>query len=75
MKATVLNDAQLDLLNMMHWINSPEILADLKQVISDYFAKKAKEEMDAMWTRGDMTQEKFNSFEHLHERPPYHRQA
>lgn len=75
MKATVLNDAQLDLLNMMHWINSPETLADLKQVISDYFAKKAKEEMNAMWTRGDMTQEKFNSFEHLHERTPYHRQA
>lgn len=75
MKTTVLNDAQLDLLNMMHWINNPETLADLKQVISDYFAKKAKEEIDAMWARGDMTTEKFNSFEHLHERTPYHRHA
>lgn len=73
MGATVLNDAQIDLLNMLHWVNSPETLADLKQVISDYFAKKAKQEMDAMWARGEMTQKKFDGFEHLHERTPYRR--
>lgn len=73
MKATVLNDAQLDLLNMLHWVNSPEMLSELKQIISDYCAQKAKEEIDAMWTRGELTQEKIDSFEHLHERTPYRR--
>lgn len=75
MKATELNEAQLDLLNLMRWVNSPEALADLKQAVSDYFAQKAKEEMDAMWARGEMTQEKFESFKHLHERTPYRRKT
>ena len=34
---------------MMRWVKSDETLNDLKQAISDFFAKKAKEEMDAMW--------------------------
>lgn len=46
--------------------------AELKQVISDFFAKKGQEVLDAMWERGEMTQEKLKSFETLHERIPYH---
>lgn len=68
MAATVLNDAQIDILNMMQWVKSPETLADLKQAISDFFAKKAKEEIDAMLANGKMNETKFNSFENLHER-------
>lgn len=73
MAATVLNDAQIDLLNMMQWVKSPEALADLKQAISDFFAKKAKEEIDKMWASGKINKEKFDSFETLHERTPYRR--
>ena len=73
MAATVLNEAQIDILNMMQWVKSPETLADLKQAISDFFAKKVKEEMDAMWASGEMTQEKVDSFADLHERTPYRR--
>ena len=46
MAATVLNEAQIDILNMMQWVKSPEALADLKQALSDFFAKKAKEEIE-----------------------------
>lgn len=73
MAATSLNSAQLDIINMLQWVKSPETLADLKQIISDFFARKAKEEIDAMWERGDLTQEKFDSFATLHERTPYRR--
>lgn len=73
METTVFNDAQIDLLNMMQWVKTPEALADLKQAISDFFARKAKEEMDALWENGKMTQEKFERFATLHERTPYHR--
>lgn len=45
---------------------SQEALAELKQVISDFFAKKGQEELDAMWERGEMTEEKLKSFETLH---------
>lgn len=58
---------------MMQWVKSPETLADLKQAISDFFAKKAKEEMDILWANGTMTQEKYDSFSTLHERTPYKR--
>ena len=68
MAATVFNQAQLELLDMMQWVKSPETLADLKQAISDFFAKKAKEEIDAMWANGKMNETKFESFENLHER-------
>lgn len=71
MEHTVFNEAQLDILNMMQWVKSPEALNNLKQAISDFFAKKAKEEMDALWANGTMTQEKFDSFATLHERTPY----
>lgn len=71
MATTVFNQAQIDLLNMMQWVKSPETLADLKQTISDFFAKKAKAEIDRLWTSGKMTKEKFDSFETLHERTPY----
>ena len=47
MAATVFNQAQLELLDMMQWVKSPEVLAELKQVISDFFAKKGQEELDA----------------------------
>ena len=69
MAATVFNQAQLELLDMMQWVKSPEALAELKQVISDFFAKKGQEELDAMWERGEMTEEKLKSFETLHELP------
>lgn len=42
MEHTVFNEAQLDILNMMQWVKSPEALSDLKQAISDFFAKKSK---------------------------------
>lgn len=71
MAATVFNDAQVDLINMMQWVKTPEALADLKQAISDSFAKKVKEEMDRMWENGEMTQDKVDSFATLHERTPY----
>lgn len=73
MAATVFNEAQIDLLNMMQWVKNPDTLVDLKQVISDFFAQKAKEEIDKMWANGKMTKDKFDSFETLHERTPYRR--
>ncbi len=71
MAATVFNEAQVDLINMMQWVKTPEALADLKQAISDFFAKKVKEEMDRMWENGEMTQDRVDSFATLHERTPY----
>ena len=46
------NQAQLQLLDMMSFVKTPEALSDLNKVISDYFVKKAEEEMEKMWNEG-----------------------
>ena len=45
MQKTTFNEAQLELLRMMALIDTPEAVSDIRQALSDYFAKKAKEEI------------------------------
>ena len=71
MAATVLNDAQLELLRMISAFNTPEAVTDLKQALSNYFAQKAEEEIDKLWEEGTLTEAKVESFRTLHERTAY----
>ncbi len=71
MATNVLNEAQLELLKMMSLFKTPEAVADLKQAISNYFAQKTDEEINRLWENGTLTEEKVESFRHLHERSPY----
>ncbi len=43
---THFNQAQLKLLDMLSYVKTPQALQDLENVISDYFAQKAQEEME-----------------------------
>lgn len=72
-QATTFNQAQMQILNMMSFIKTPEALDDLNRVISDYFAHKADEEMAKMWEEGTLNEEKIENFRHLHERTPYNK--
>ena len=69
------NQAQMQLLDMMSFVKTPEALSDLNKVISDYFARKADEEMNKLWDEGFLNDEKIEQFRHLHERTPYHTQT
>lgn len=69
--ATVFNEAQIQLLDMMSFVKRKETLASLRQVISDYFANKADKELEKLWANGSLDDEKIESFKHLHERTPY----
>ena len=71
MQSTSLNNAQLEILDMMSFVKSQEVLADLKQVISNYFASELEKEMNRLWETGEMTEEKVEGFRNLHERTPY----
>ena len=42
MEATVFNSAQLHLLHMMSYMKTNEELYELKNVLSDYYAKKVE---------------------------------
>ena len=71
-KAT-LNQAQLQLLDMMSFIKTPEALNDLNRVISDYFVQKADAALNRMWDEGTLNEERIESFRHLHERTAYNK--
>lgn len=71
MAATVLTPAQLEMLKMMSNVTDPKVLDELKEVVSNFFARKANEEINRMWESGELTKEKVNSFKKLHERTHY----
>lgn len=71
MEATVFNQAQMQLLDMMSFVKTPEGLSRLNKALSDYFARQAQEEIDHLWESGELNDEKVESFRHLHERTPY----
>ena len=62
MNVTVFNPAQLQVLDMMSFVDSPEALAELKKAISDYFAKQAQKEIDRLWESGELNEEKVEKF-------------
>lgn len=68
---TVLNEAQLQLLDLVSVMNTKEELEGLRQVITDYLGKQLKNELDNLWADGTLTEEKVEGFRHLHERTPY----
>ena len=68
---TVFNQAQLELLDMMSFVKSPDMLSELMQVVSDYFARQAEAEIGRLWENGTLNEAKVESFRHLHERTPY----
>ena len=61
--ATTLNEAQLQILDMMSFIKSEETLNDLKKVISDFFAQQAQDEIDRLWENGELNETKVEGLE------------
>ena len=49
-----MNQAQLQILDMLSFIKTPEALRDLNKVISDYFVQMADAELDRMWNEGTL---------------------
>lgn len=72
-QTAILNQAQLQLLDMMSFIKTPEALSDLNRVISDYFVSKADSALNKMWDAGTLNEERIEDFRHLHERTAYNK--
>ena len=66
-----LNPAQIEVLNMMSFINTKSSWQHLKDALSDYFAKQLDDEIDSLWQNGTLNEEKVEGFLTLHERTPY----
>ena len=65
-----MNTAQVEIVNMMSFIQTPESLASLKKVIAQYFEHQLQEEVDRLWDNGTLTHDRINGFRTLHERTP-----
>ena len=55
---TLLNEAQLSILRLLSRMKTVEEVSELRQVISNYYAQKATEEMDKLWESGEWSEEK-----------------
>lgn len=68
---TVLNEAQLSVLRLLSTMKTAEEVDELRQIISNYYAQKATEEMDRLWEQGDWNEEKNEAVLSEHLRTPY----
>lgn len=67
-----LNEAQLSILRLLARMNTMEKVNELKQIISNYYAQKATEEMDRLWDEGLWSEEQNEAILKKHLRTPYH---
>lgn len=58
LQSVELNKAQLSILRLLARMNTEEKVEELRQVISNYYAKKATEEMDRLWDSGEWSEVK-----------------
>lgn len=68
---TLLNEAQLSILRLLGRLKTIEQVNELRQIISNYYAKKATEEMDKLWDSGEWDNEKNETVLKEHLRTPY----
>ena len=73
-KRTVLNEAQLELLDLVSVMDSKEEIEGLRKAITDYLGSQLKGELDKLWANGTLNEEKVESFRTLQERTPYHKE-
>ena len=64
-QVATMNQAQLQILDMLSFIKTPEALRD--------FVQMADAELDRMWNEGTLNEERIENFRHLHERTPYNK--
>lgn len=69
--STPLNAAQLDFLQLLGHIKTEEELDELRQVVSDFYARKAEEAMNRLWETGQWSKEKDEEILKMHLRTPY----
>lgn len=71
MNRTVFNEAQLELLNLMASVRDESELFDLKHAISEFFARRADEEMERLWNEGKWNEQTLKDLKSAHYRTPY----
>ena len=66
-----LNRAQLGIRRLLSRMNTIEQVEELRQIISNYYAQKATEEMDRLWDNGEWGEAQNAAILKEHLRTPY----
>lgn len=72
MERTVFNAAQLQILDLMSYVESEDTLNEIKDMLSNYFAQKAERAIDALWDSGQINDTVVEQWKQEHLRTPYH---
>nr|WP_129731210.1 hypothetical protein [Parabacteroides goldsteinii] len=68
MERTVFNPAQLQILDLMAYVESEDTLNEIKDMLSSYFAQKAEKEIDKLWDSGQIDNTVVEGWKHEHMR-------
>lgn len=63
--------AQIEILDMMSHVNEQNDFVAIRNMISDYFAKKAEKAIEEMWNDGKIDLHTIDSWKNEHMRTPY----
>jgi len=71
MERTVFNNAQLEILDLMSYVESEDTLNEIRDMLSRYFAEKAQKEIDKLWEAGTINDAVVEGWKNEHMRAPY----
>ena len=71
MGISLFNEAQLELLNVMASVKDDAELMALKHAISEFFARRADEELEKLWQSGEWNEQTLQDLKTAHYRTPY----
>ena len=64
--------AQMELMNAVNSINSELELKEFRDMLAQYFAKKAQKAIDALWDEGVISNDTIEKWGEEHMRTPYY---
>ncbi len=65
------NPTQLHILEMFNYCHSEQSMAELKDVLADFYAKQVQKEADRLWNEGTLNGEAIERMLNEHWRTPY----
>lgn len=71
METTVLNSAQIMILESFASAKSQEEIDDLMDMLRNFYAKRLDKELERLWDEGVLNQEKLDELSGQHLRTPY----
>ena len=74
MERTVFSAAQLEILDLMSYVESDDTLNEIKDMLSAYFARKAEIVIDKLWDSGKLNDQVIDQWKNEHMRIPYNGQ-